>query len=188
MAMPRDGVQTLRDTGVQPLGQTDVQLQRRSTVAAIMGVRVWAIEHACKEALCHASLALSLPLQQCSNNARSLRGVASHGPYGVWQLILNHPCHHQRRKHGAAQAFQSHKVFFSFRENPFEHSTPMKGYRVGCADVIPAPVQDPGRGPGSRRGEAVSLRSVRCRVGFAAGMAKALPADHRRCDNGPKGR
>jgi hypothetical protein len=28
----------------------------------------------------------------------------------------------------------------------------MKGYRVGCADVIPAPVQDPGWGPGSRRG------------------------------------
>jgi hypothetical protein len=28
----------------------------------------------------------------------------------------------------------------------------MKGYRVGCADVIPAPVQDPGQCPGSRRG------------------------------------
>lgn len=64
----------------------------------------------------------------------------------------------------------------------------MKGCCVGCADIIPAPVQDPGEGPDRGAGEAVSLRSVRCRAGFAAGMAKALRADHRRCDNGPKGR
>jgi hypothetical protein len=67
-------------------------------------------------------------------------------------LTIDYPYQRRGNTHGAAQAFQSHKVFFSFRENPFEHSTPMKGYRVGCADVIPAPVQDPGRGPGSRRG------------------------------------
>ncbi len=153
MAMPWDGVHTLRDTCGQLFG-AEQSVAVEAIYCCCNHPRTRLGNRACVQRGVVSCITCAIaPLQQCSNNARSLRGVGSQGPYGVWQLILDHPCHHQRQNHCAAQAFQSHKVFFSLRENPFEHSTPMKGYRVGRADVIPAPVQDPGRGPGSRRGE-----------------------------------
>jgi len=183
MAMPRDGVQTLRDTDVQPLGQTDVYLLRRCAVLAIICVRVRSIG----QQVTHAD-------RDCSVHPFRHRVV----------VAISQCCHQPSRcrvtwPSTIRISADVIRTVLRRRSNPTRSSspsgrTPLSIQRQWRDIVSAAPTSFPrlfrirAGVPDRGAGEAVSLRSVRCRVGFTAGMAKTLPADHRRCDNGPKGR